>query len=467
MFEDKDAKFILPDDLSKIGPFIQVVLICPDDLLSLYIRGRCHHKHQAKQHVDMFDGKSFQVMGELNGQITMFAVVLQKLFLHLKPEYHYTDVKRERAILVGVHEKGEKIDRTKEYLDELEALTTTAGAETMARLTQNLEYPNPRTYIGEGKLKELVDMVEFYKADLVIFDDELSPSQIRNIEREFKEIKIIDRSMLILDIFSKNAKTAQARTQVELAQNQYLLPRLTKMWTHLSKQKGGIGMKGPGETEIETDRRVIRSNITKLKERLDLIERQNKVQRQNRTDKKRVALVGYTNVGKSTIMNLLSNSDVLAENKLFATLDSTVRKVVLEDPETEGMHIPFLLSDTVGFIRKLPTLLIESFKSTLAEVVEADILIHVVDVSNPDFENQMELVKQTLYDIGAKDKPTLLVFNKVDIYMEQNPDTVLTEFERSWLSKEHHPVVFISAIKKTNIAELKAQVSKLIKNLKN
>ncbi|HEY1045447.1 MAG TPA: GTPase HflX [Bacteroidia bacterium] len=380
----------------------------------------------------------------------------------MKPEYFYTEKKRERAILVGVHVKSDRVDRTKEYLDELEALATTAGAETMDRLTQNLDFPNPRTYIGEGKLSELVEMVNAYDADLVIFDDELSPSQIRNIEREFKEIKIIDRSMLILDIFSKNAKTAQARTQVELAQNQYLLPRLTKMWTHLSKQKGGIGMKGPGETEIETDRRVIRSNITKLKERLDLIEKQNRIQRQNRGDKKRVALVGYTNVGKSTIMNLLSNSDVLAENKLFATLDSTVRKVVLEDPDHEGMHIPILLSDTVGFIRKLPTMLIESFKSTLAEVIEADVLIHVVDVSNPEFESQMELVKQTLFEIGAKEKPILLVFNKVDSYVELNPDTVLTEFEKSWISKEHNPVVFISATKKTNIAELKSGIARML-----
>lgn len=380
----------------------------------------------------------------------------------MKPEYFYTEKKRERAILVGVHVKSDRVDRTKEYLDELEALATTAGAETMDRLTQNLDFPNPRTYIGEGKLSELVEMVNAYDADLVIFDDELSPSQIRNIEREFKEIKIIDRSMLILDIFSKNAKTAQARTQVELAQNQYLLPRLTKMWTHLSKQKGGIGMKGPGETEIETDRRVIRSNITKLKERLDLIEKQNRIQRQNRGDKQRVALVGYTNVGKSTIMNLLSNSDVLAENKLFATLDSTVRKVVLEDPDREGVHIPILLSDTVGFIRKLPTMLIESFKSTLAEVIEADILLHVVDVSNPEFESQMELVKQTLFEIGAKEKPILLVFNKVDAYIELNPDTVLTEFEKSWISKEHNPVVFISATKKTNIAELKSGIARML-----
>lgn len=380
----------------------------------------------------------------------------------MKQDFFYTEKEKERAVLVGVHEKRDRTDRTKEYLDELEALATTAGAKTMDRLIQNLDYPNPRTYIGEGKMQELIEMVGAHHADIVIFDDELSPSQIRNIEKEFKDVKIIDRSMLILDIFSKNAKTAQARTQVELAQNQYLLPRLTRMWTHLSKQKGGIGMKGPGETEIETDRRAIRNNISKLKERLELIEKQNKVQRQNRGDKKRVALVGYTNVGKSTIMNLLSNSDVLAENKLFATLDSTVRKVVFEDPEIPGRHVPVLLSDTVGFIRKLPTMLIESFKSTLAEVVEADILLHVVDISNPEFEHQMELVKQTLYEIGAKDKPVLLVFNKIDAYLEQHPDSLLTEIEKSWISKEHNPVVFISATDKMNITDLKNAVVSLI-----
>jgi GTP-binding protein HflX len=380
----------------------------------------------------------------------------------LKPDFYYTSKKQEIAILVGVHKKSDSENKLAEYLDELEALTATAGAKTAARLTQNLDYPNPRTFIGEGKLQELVNLVGFHKADVVIFDDELSPSQIRNIEKNFKEVKIIDRSLLILDIFSKNAKSAQAKTQVELALNQYLLPRLTKMWTHLSKQKGGIGMKGPGETEIETDRRVIRSNISDLKEKLALIDKQNKVQRQSRTDKKRVALVGYTNVGKSTIMNLLSRADVLAENKLFATLDSTVRKVVFEDPHNEGQFIPILLSDTVGFIRKLPTLLIESFKSTLAEVVEADVLLHVVDISNPEFENQMTLVKQTLFDIGAKEKPTLLVFNKIDEYIKQNPDTSLTEFEKSWLSKEHAPIVFVSATEKTNINALKLGILNLL-----
>jgi GTP-binding protein HflX len=380
----------------------------------------------------------------------------------LKPKYFSNKSIVEKAILVGVHAKSERINRLNEYLDELEALATTAGAITCARLTQNLDFPDPRTYLGEGKLNELHTLVKVHEADMVIFDDELSPSQIRNIERVLKDIKLLDRSMLILDIFSKNAKTAQAKTQVELAQNQYFLPRLTKLWTHLSKQKGGIGMKGPGETEIETDRRVIRSNITKLKARLELIEKQNQVQRQHRNDKKRVALVGYTNVGKSTIMNALSHADILAENKLFATLDSTVRKVVLEDQEQPGRFVPILLSDTVGFIRKLPTLLIESFKSTLAEVVEADALIHVVDVSSPEFEAQMDLVNQTLFDIGVKEKPILLVFNKVDAYIAQHPDTMLTEFQNSWLSKAHAPVVFISATEKTNFTEFKQKVLQLL-----
>lgn len=380
----------------------------------------------------------------------------------MKPKYFSNKSIVEKAILVGVHAKSERINRLNEYLDELEALATTAGAITCARLTQNLDFPDPRTYLGEGKLNELHTLVKVHEADMVIFDDELTPSQIRNIERVLKDIKLLDRSMLILDIFSKNAKTAQAKTQVELAQNQYFLPRLTKLWTHLSKQKGGIGMKGPGETEIETDRRVIRSNITKLKARLELIEKQNQVQRQHRNDKKRVALVGYTNVGKSTIMNALSHADILAENKLFATLDSTVRKVVLEDQEHPGRFVPILLSDTVGFIRKLPTLLIESFKSTLAEVVEADALIHVVDVSSPEFEAQMDLVNQTLFDIGVKEKPILLVFNKVDAYIAQHPDTMLTEFQNSWLSKAHAPVVFISATEKTNFTEFKQKVLQLL-----
>ncbi len=382
----------------------------------------------------------------------------------MKPEYFYTAPNTEKAILISVQQKNTRKEQTIEYLQELAALATTAGAQVMDTLTQSLEYPNPRTYIGEGKMAELVNMVAFHQADMLIFDDELSPSQIRNIERYFKEIKVLDRSMLILDIFSKNAKTAQAKAQVALAQNQYLLPRLSKMWTHLSKQKGGIGMKGPGETEIETDRRVIRTNITKLKQQLELIEKQNKVQRQSRSDKKRVALVGYTNVGKSTIMNLLSNAGVLAENKLFATLDATVRKVVLENPNQPGNYLPILLSDTVGFIRKLPTLLIESFKSTLAEAIEADLLIHVVDISHAEFEQQMLLVKNTLFEIGAINKPVLLVFNKIDAYLKSNPENALIEIEKSWLSKEHAPIVFISAENKTNIDLLKRKIFELIGN---
>lgn len=365
--------------------------------------------------------------------------------------------------MVGIQYKSEHKNKVNDYLNELEALVTTAGADTLGRITQSLDFPNPKTYLGEGKLEELLQLKQVKNADILVFDDELSPSQIRNLEKYFDGTKIIDRSMLILDIFSKNAKTAQAKMQVELAQNQYFLPRLTKLWTHLSKQKGGIGMKGPGETEIETDRRVIRTNITKLKERLALIEKQSFVQRQGRKDKTRVALVGYTNVGKSTIMNLLSNADILAENKLFATLDSTVRKVVFPDPNNEGQFIPVLLSDTVGFIRKLPTLLVESFKSTLAEVVEADVLLHVIDISHPEFEDQMELVKKTLFEIGAKDKPTLLVFNKIDQYLAQNPETSIDEFEKSWLIKEHSPVVFISAIEKTNIEHFKSEIIRLSK----
>jgi GTP-binding protein HflX len=382
----------------------------------------------------------------------------------LKPAYFYTAPKKEKAILVGIQYKNEHKNKVNDYLNELEALVTTAGADTLGRITQSLDYPNPKTYLGEGKLEELQQLKQVKNADILVFDDELSPSQIRNLEKYFNETKIIDRSMLILDIFSKNAKTAQAKMQVELAQNQYFLPRLTKLWTHLSKQKGGIGMKGPGETEIETDRRVIRTNITKLKERLALIEKQSYVQRQGRKDKTRVALVGYTNVGKSTIMNLLSNADILAENKLFATLDSTVRKVVFPDPNNEGEYVPVLLSDTVGFIRKLPTLLVESFKSTLAEVVEADVLLHVIDISHPEFEDQMELVKKTLFEIGAKDKPTLLVFNKIDQYLAQNPETSIDEFEKSWLIKEHSPVVFISALEKTNIEHFKSEIIRLSRN---
>ncbi|MBC7424910.1 MAG: GTPase HflX [Bacteroidia bacterium] len=383
----------------------------------------------------------------------------------MKPEFYTNAKKTETAVLVGIIYKLQSKNKTSEYLDELEALVTTAGAETKGRFVQTLEYPNPRTFLGEGKLAELAEFVKFHEIDMVVFDDELSPSQIRNLEKELKEVKIIDRSTLILDIFARNARTAQAKTQVELAQNQYLLPRLTNMWTHLSKQKGGIGMKGPGETEIETDRRIIRENITKLKERLAIIERQGVVQRQARTDKKRVALVGYTNVGKSTIMNALSNAGVHAENKLFATLDSTVRKVVFEDPDSPGAYIPYLLSDTVGFIRKLPTLLVESFKSTLAETIEADVLVHVVDISHPEFESQMEVVKQTLYDIGAREKPVLLVFNKIDAYKPADDSEAfsLEELENSWVAKENNPVVFMSAQEKVNMEGLKKALIELLR----
>ena len=312
----------------------------------------------------------------------------------------------EYAVLVGVANSQQKFEQAEEYLEELAFLALTAGAEVKNKYLQRLSYPNPRTYIGEGKLQEIAEYVTAHEIDMVIFDDELTPSQIRNLEQTIK-CKILDRSNLILDIFASRARTAQAKFQVELAQAQYMLPRLTRMWTHLSKHKGGIGMKGPGESEIETDRRALRTKIDRLKERLALIDKQASTQRRNRDDKARVALVGYTNVGKSTIMNLLSKSEVFAENKLFATLDSTVRKVVWPK------HT-FLLTDTVGFIRKLPHQLVECFKSTLDEIREADLLLHIVDVSHVGFEDQINIVHQTLKEIGARDKPILLVFNKID-----------------------------------------------------
>ena len=300
---------------------------------------------------------------------------------------------QERAVLVAVSTQGQNRERTEEYLDELEFLLDTAGGVCVGRFVQTLERPNSVTYLGTGKLEELKQYIKAEEIDMAIFDDELSATQIRNLEKEL-ECRILDRTNLILDIFAKNAKTAYAKTQVELAQYQYMLPRLTRMWTHLERQRGGIGMRGPGETQIETDRKIIRNKIASLKEKLQEIDMQKSVQRKNRQQLVRVALVGYTNVGKSTIMNMLSKSDVFAENKLFATLDTTVRKVVIE-------NLPFLLSDTVGFIRKLPTQLVESFKSTLDEVRESDILLHVVDISHPDFESQIETVTQTLADIGA------------------------------------------------------------------
>ncbi|MDG1720529.1 MAG: GTPase HflX [Bacteroidia bacterium] len=379
----------------------------------------------------------------------------------------------EKAILIGVEPKNVPINTNDIYLDELEFLAYTAGAKSMKRFTQRLDFPNPKTYFGKGKIEEIAAYVKSNKIDCAIFDDELSPSQIRNLE-EFISCKIIDRSSLILDIFAKNARTAQSRTQVELAQSEYLLPRLTRMWTHLQKQKGGIGMKGPGEKEIETDRRVIRDKIAKLKKDLAHIDSQSSTRRKNRESQFRVALVGYTNVGKSTLINRLAKSDVLAQDKLFATLDSTVRKVVFPpDPITYKPCI-FLLSDTVGFIRKLPHQLIESFKSTLAEVIEADILLHVVDVSHSQFEEQMTTVSQTLADIGASDKPVITIFNKIDQYHplatsdDIFQDTTIYDIptlKKTWMAKLNKNIVFISAKEDLNMEELKDLIRKNILEL--
>jgi GTPase len=371
---------------------------------------------------------------------------------------------QEIAIIVGVQSQRQELP-VDEYLDELEQLVYTSGAKSIKRFTQKLEHPHAKTYVGKGKMQEIAEYCKNNRVDIAIFDDELSPAQVRNLEKEIIDVKVLTRTHLILDIFAKNAQTAQAKTQVELAQSIFLLPRLTGMWTHLSKQKGGIGMKGPGETEIETDRRTLRAKITLLKERLLHIEKIGITQRASREGALRAALVGYTNVGKSTIMNLLSRSDVLVEDKFFATLDSTVRKIVLPNPLEEGANVPILLSDTVGFIRKLPTLLVESFKSTLAEALEADLLIHVVDISNPNYEKQMQSVKETLHSIGASDKPELIVFNKVDAFKGHDDDffvgtTGLTidQFEKSWMAKENAPAVFISATNKTNVDRLRDSV---------
>ena len=365
----------------------------------------------------------------------------------------------EKTVLVGLATRAQNEIKTAEYLDELAFLAETAGAEPVTRFTQKLDCPNPRTYVGTGKLDEIREYVEENEIGLVIFDDELSSKQVANIEKELK-VKILDRTSLILDIFAKRAQTATARTQVELAQYQYLLPRLTRMWTHLERQRGGIGMRGPGETQIETDRRIILDKISRLKEELVAIDKQKIVQRKNRGKLTRVALVGYTNVGKSTLMNLLSKSDVFAENKLFATLDTTVRKVVID-------NLPFLLSDTVGFIRKLPSHLVDSFKSTLDEVREADILVHVVDISHPNFEEQIEVVNKTLSDVcGSAEKPMIMVFNKIDAfsYTPKDPDDLtpatrenisLDELRRTWMNRMDNNCVFISAKKRVNIDELK------------
>ena len=369
----------------------------------------------------------------------------------------------ERAILVGLITPAQDEERSAEYLDELAFLADTAGAQEVARFTQRLDYPNPRTFVGKGKLEEIRKFIDDDgDIAMAIFDDDLSTKQVLNIERELG-VKILDRTNLILDIFARRAQTASAKTQVELAQYQYLLPRLTRMWTHLERQRGGIGMRGPGETQIETDRRIILNKISLLKEELRAIDRQKAVQRKNRGKLTRVALVGYTNVGKSTLMNLLSKSDVFAENKLFATLDTTVRKVVID-------NLPFLLTDTVGFIRKLPTHLVDSFKSTLDEVREADILVHVVDISHPNFEEQIEVVDRTLREVcNGADKPMLLVFNKVDAFSctprdaddltpAQRCHTTLGELESSWMAKLNSNCVFVSARKGTNIDRLKKRL---------
>jgi GTP-binding protein HflX len=372
-------------------------------------------------------------------------------------EGHVTvDAVEESCVLVGVITS--EIDETiaHEHLEELEFLAETAGAITHTKFLQKLPYPNPRTYVGSGKLEEIKQFMKAMDIDMVIFDDELSPSQLRNIEREL-ECKVLDRTILILDIFASRARTFHAKTQVELAQLQYMLPRLTRMWTHLERQKGGIGLRGPGESQIETDRRIIQMRISLMKERLKEIDKQMTVQRSNRGQLVRVALVGYTNVGKSTLMNLLSKSDVFAENKLFATLDTTVRKVVIE-------NMPMLLTDTVGFIRKLPQQLMESFKSTLDEVREADLLVHVLDISHPNFEDHFNVVNETLNEIDKTEKPTIVVFNKIDAYQpalnelneEEEDVTSLESLKKSWMAKMNKTIcVFISAQDKENVDELK------------
>ena len=389
--------------------------------------------------------------------------------LNINPIAAPIDAEPERAVLIGLITPEQNEAKVAEYLDELEFLADTAGAVTAARFTQKVGGPNARTYVGSGKLEEIRAYIEDNDISMAIFDDDLSSKQVANIERELK-VKILDRTSLILDIFAKRARTANAKTQVELAQYQYLLPRLTRMWTHLERQRGGIGMRGPGETQIETDRRIILDKISRLKEELRNIDRQKSMQRKNRGKLTRVALVGYTNVGKSTLMNLLSKSDVFAENKLFATLDTTVRKVIIE-------NLPFLLTDTVGFIRKLPTHLVDSFKSTLDEVRDADLLIHVVDISHPNFEEQIEVVNQTLRDVcGGESKPTILVFNKIDAfrYTPKDADDLtpttrenlsLDELKASWMAKMNDNCVFISAKTGANIDELKRKLYDMAKEI--
>lgn len=374
----------------------------------------------------------------------------------------------EKAILIGLITQNQDEEKLNEYMDELEFLANTAGAVVYKRFTQKLDQPHSRTFVGKGKLEEINSYAKEHEIDTIIFDDELTPSQLKNIEKELDR-KIIDRTNLILDIFAQRAETSYARTQVELAQYEYLLPRLTRMWTHLERQKGGIGLRGPGETEIETDRRIIRDRISLLKEKLKSIDKQMSTQRNNRGKLVRVALVGYTNVGKSTLMNVLSKSEVFAENKLFATLDTTVRKVVIG-------NLPFLLTDTVGFIRKLPTQLVESFKSTLDEVREADLLIHVVDISHPSFEDHINSVNTILAEIGSADKPTIIVFNKIDNFSYERKDEddltpvtkrnySLDDWKKTWMAKSKYPSVFISALTKENYEELKKIIYNQVKDI--
>ncbi|MCX8676663.1 MULTISPECIES: GTPase HflX [unclassified Apibacter] len=374
----------------------------------------------------------------------------------------------EKAILIGLITQIQDEEKLNEYMDELEFLANTAGAVVYKRFTQKLDQPHSRTFVGKGKLEEINSYAKEHEIDTIIFDDELTPSQLKNIEKELDR-KIIDRTNLILDIFAQRAETSYARTQVELAQYEYLLPRLTRMWTHLERQKGGIGLRGPGETEIETDRRIIRDRISLLKEKLKSIDKQMSTQRNNRGKLVRVALVGYTNVGKSTLMNVLSKSEVFAENKLFATLDTTVRKVVIG-------NLPFLLTDTVGFIRKLPTQLVESFKSTLDEVREADLLIHVVDISHPSYEDHINSVNTILAEIGSADKPTIMVFNKIDNFSYERKDEddltpvtkrnySLDDWKKTWMAKSKYPSVFISALTKENYEELKKIIYNQVKDI--
>ncbi len=376
----------------------------------------------------------------------------------------------EKAVIVGIITHQQSEEKLEEYLDELAFLTYTAGGEVMKRFTQKVDKPNPKTFVGSGKLEEIKTYVKEHHIDTVIFDDELSPAQQRNLSREL-ESKVLDRTNLILDIFAQRAQTSYARTQVELAQFQYLLPRLTGMWTHLERQRGGIGMRGPGETEIETDRRIVRDRIALLKDKLRTIDKQMAVQRSNRGALVRVALVGYTNVGKSTLMNAIGKSDVFVENKLFATLDTTVRKVVIK-------NLPFLLSDTVGFIRKLPTQLIESFKSTLDEVREADLLLHVVDISHHDFEDHIASVNQILKDIESDDKPTIMIFNKIDAYKPERFDQEdlmtertskhysIDEWQKTWMSKVgENNAIFISATEKENFEEFREKVYEAVRKI--